>query len=237
MNNSRLKLCLRAVYDTLPLCIGVLPWGILTGALAIQVGFNVWQAQAMSLLVFAGAAQLSAMTLFSSGASNLSLMTSTFVISSRHLLYSVIFRQHVMQLSVPKKLVIGFLLTDEMFAVSEAHTRSNGFFSPLYAAVSGFTFYLTWNITTAIGIFAGEKLTNLDDLGLDFAIVATFIAMTFDQLRDKTVFLAIVSSGVLAVMLQPFFDEAYIVIAAIGGMLIAYSVSSLSGNNKKEPNS
>ena len=42
--------------DMLPLCLAVLPWGVLTGALAIQAGFSLAQCQALSLLVFAGAA-------------------------------------------------------------------------------------------------------------------------------------------------------------------------------------
>ena len=59
----------RAVLATLPLGIAVVPWGMLTGALAIEIGLSVLQAQALSLLVFAGAAQLSATSLIAAGAS------------------------------------------------------------------------------------------------------------------------------------------------------------------------
>ena len=54
---------LAAFFDILPLSIAVIPWGILCGSLAIQVGLSPLQSQLMSLLVFAGAAQLSALTL------------------------------------------------------------------------------------------------------------------------------------------------------------------------------
>ena len=217
---------LRAITDTLPLAIAVIPWGILTGALAIQVGLTPLQSQAMSLLIFAGAAQLSVLTLLSGGASLTALYGSTFVISSRHLLYSIVFREHVLKLPLRWRLMIAFVLTDEMFAVSEAHTKQSGAFSASFAVVSGITFYLAWNISTLIGIVVGDSLNNLDQLGLDFAIAATFIAMTFDQIRRVPVLVAMLVSGLLSVMLKPILVDSYIIVASIIGMFSAYYCSS-----------
>ena len=176
----------------------------------------------MSLLVFAGAAQLSGMTLIANTASLGAIFASTFVISSRHLLYSVVFREHVSKLSQPAKLLMAFVLTDEMFAVSEAHTRRTGQFSALFAFVSGFTFYVIWNFATLMGILIGDSFKELDSLGLDFAIVATFIAMTFGELRRFPVLIAVLVSGSFAVGVKPYFSDSYIVIAALAGMAAAF---------------
>ena len=227
-SKSHLKLCFDAIVDTLPLAIAVIPWGILTGALAIKIGLTPLYAQLLSLLVFAGAAQLSAMTLMSGGASTLAIFGTTLVISARHLLYSIVFREHVMRLPLRWRLMIAFVLTDEMFAVSQAHTKRFGIFSASYAVVSGVTFYVIWNLSTLLGIIGGDAIKNLDQLGLDFAIVATFIAMTFDQLRNKPIALSIIVSGTLAVLLKPVFSDSYIILAAIAGMSIGYLVESLN---------
>ena len=236
--SNHFSLSLNAIIATMPLAIAVIPWGILTGALAIQTGMSAWQAQCMSLLVFAGAAQLSAMTLMASAASYGAILGSTFVISSRHLLYSIVFREHVQTLPFRWRVAIGFLLTDEMFAVSEAHTRQTSNFSPIYALVSGAAFYAVWNMATLIGIVVGESLQDLESLGLDFAIAATFIAMTFGELRRFPVLLAIIGSGVSAVLIQPILHDAYIIIAALLGMIAAYfadgSSASQVGLNKSE---
>jgi len=216
------QLGLVAVLDTLPLAIAVIPWGILTGAISIQIGLTPWQAQLMSLLVFAGAAQLSGLTLMAGGASPASLFGSTFVISARHLLYSVVFREHVAALSWRWRIPIAFLLTDEMFALSQSHTQRSGEFSALFALVSGLAFYFVWNIATLVGILAGESFNDLEALGLDFAIAATFIAMTFDEVRRFPVAVAIVVSGVLAVLLKSQFPESYIIIASVAGMSAAF---------------
>lgn len=222
MSNSSFQIFSRPVLDIMPLSIAVIPWGMLTGALAIQAGFSPLEAQLLSLLVFAGAAQLSTITLFASGAGSSAIVSSVFVISSRHLLYSVVFRQHVMQLPMRWRLALAFVLTDEMFAVSEAHTKQEGAFSAFYALISGVTFYIVWNIATLIGIVVGDQLSNLEHLGLDFAIAATFIAMTFGELRKRPILIAVLVSGVSAVLLKSFFSDTYIIIAAIAGMCVAY---------------
>jgi len=221
-SESAAKLSISAIVDTLPLAVAVIPWGILTGALAIQVGLSPLQGQLMSLLVFAGAAQLSAITLIAGGASFGAIYGSTFVISARHLLYSVTLRENVLSLPFRWRFAIAFVLTDEMFAVSQSHTQRSGRFSPLFALVSGVTFYLIWNVATLVGIIAGERFNDLELLGLDFAIVATFIAMTFSELRKFPVFVAVIVSGAASVLLKPLFSESYIIIASLLGMLAAF---------------
>lgn len=227
-SKNQLQLCIDAIVDTLPLAIAVIPWGILTGALAIKIGLTPLYAQMLSLIVFAGAAQLSAMTLMSGGASTIAIFGTTFVISARHLLYSIVFREHVMRLPLRWRLMIAFVLTDEMFAVSQAHTARYGVFSASYAVVSGITFYVIWNLATLLGIIGGDSIKNLDQLGLDFAIIATFIAMTFDQLRNRPIALSIIVSGTLAVFLKPVFPDSYIILAAIVGMCAGYLMESLN---------
>lgn len=220
--SASLRLSIRAVLDTSPLAIAVIPWALLTGALAVQAGFTPAQSMFMSFFVFAGAAQLSAITLTNAGASWGAILGSTFVISARHLLYSVVFREHVIKLPLHWRIAIAFVLTDEMFAVSQSHTQRTGEFSPLYALVSGFTFHLAWNLGTLVGIIGIDFLSNLDALGLDFAIVAVFIAMTFDQIRRRPILFAILISGSVSVICKPFFSDSYIVIAGVAGMCAAY---------------
>ena len=224
----------KGIVEMLPLALACVPWGILAGALAVQAGLNVWQAQFMSALVFAGAAQLSALTMLLSGAGVGSILGSTFVISSRHLLYSLQFRQYTSRMNLPKRVLTAFVLTDEMFAVSETDTRQRGYFSESYALASGFCFWVIWNVASYAGIVAGGAIGNLDDYGLDFAIAATFIAMTFDQIRRVPVLAAIVVSGVTAVLLKPYMSEGYIVVAALLGMACAYVLDQSTSEGPTE---
>lgn len=222
LHGSKARLSSQAILDTLPLAIAVIPWGMLTGALAIQAGFTPVQAMFMSVFMFAGAAQLSAITLTNAGASWGAIFGSTFVISARHLLYSVVFREYVIKLPLQWRLLIAFVLTDEMFAVSQTHTQRTGQFSALYALVSGFTFHIAWSLGTLIGIVSIDVLSNLETLGFDFAIVAVFIAMTFDQIRRRPILVAVIVSGATSVICKPLLNDTYIIVAGLIGMCAAY---------------
>lgn len=215
-----------ATLDILPLALAVVPWGMLCGSLALQSGLSPWQAQFMSLAVFAGAAQLAALGLISGGSGNLTaIVGSTAVVSSRHLLYSAVFRPDVQTLSLCRRLALAFLLTDEMFAVTVAHKRRTGLFSPTYALVSGLVFYLTWNAATLAGILLGSLLGDIDQLGFDFAIAAIFIAMVVPAIESHPTLVAVLVSATLAVLCQLHQVPQGLLLASLAGMAVGYGLS------------
>lgn len=159
--HSNVNTVQQAVFDIMPLALATVPWGILCGSLAISIGLSALQAQLMSLLVFAGAAQLAATNIMGAAGSLSSIFSSTFVISSRHLLYSAVFREHVRNSSLPIRVCTAFFLTDEMFAVTCAYIAKHQKYCALYAVSSGITFYVIWNVSTLMGIIAGQYLPDL----------------------------------------------------------------------------
>lgn len=216
------SLLVRASLDILPLSVSVVPWGILCGALALQVGLSPLQAQLMSLLVFAGAAQLSASTLLGAGTPLLPILGSTFVITSQHFLYGFTFRREAIGLPLRWRVGLAVFLTDEMFAVALKDRERQGVFNPAYALVAGVVFYLFWNLATLVGIAAGQYIQGLEQLGLDFAIAATFIAMTIPAMKNMPMVAATLVSGGLAVITKQWFAEVYIIISSLAGMLVGY---------------
>jgi 4-azaleucine resistance transporter AzlC len=219
---SDAKVVNQAIVDILPLALATVPWGVLCGSLAINVGLTALQAQLMSLLVFAGAAQLAAVTIVGSAGSISSMFSSTFVISSRHLLYSAVFREHVRKSSLGLRCSIAFFLTDEMFAVTCAYMEKHKKFSSVYALSSGITFYLIWNISTFAGIVAGQYVPNLEHLGLEFAIAATFIAIVIPSIKSRSTFVAVMSSGLSVIVLSIFAKDYALIISTFIGMFVGY---------------
>lgn len=174
-----------AVLAAMPLSVAVIPWGILCGTLSIESGLNSWQAQLMSLAVFAGAAQLAGLTIFAAAGSWANLLNSTTMISVRHLLYSAAYKDDVALLPLWKKLLFAFLLTDEMFAIAKVEQTKTGQFDYWYAVTAGFAFYMVWNVATFVGIFFANTMNNIADMGFDFAIAATFIAMIVPMVKQE----------------------------------------------------
>lgn len=221
-NTTNQQLIYQATIDILPLAMAVIPWGVLCGSLAIKVGLSGFQAQLMSLLVFAGAAQLASLTLIGAAGSLSSIFSSTFVISSRHLLYSAVFREHVCRSSMITRCCMAFLLTDEMFAVNCAYLEKNKSFSHLYAISAGFVFYLIWNVATFIGIVAGQFIPNIENLGLEFAIAATFIAIVIPSIKYFSTLMSVLASAISVCVLSIMEVEHALIIATFIGMTTGF---------------
>ncbi|WP_318456893.1 AzlC family ABC transporter permease [Photobacterium leiognathi] len=216
------KIIFRATLDILPLCAAITPWGILCGSLAIQIGLTALQAQLLSLMVFAGAAQLAATSLLGAGVSYSPIFSSTFVISSRHLLYSAVFQKYIKDLSLPRRLCFAFFLTDEMFALTSAYIEKHKSFNYLYAISTGIVFYLMWNIATFAGIVIGNNITNFDALGLEFAIAATFIAIVIPSIKNSPILISVLTSGITVLVLELFEFSFSLIASTVMGMLAGY---------------
>jgi len=213
---------LKAFMDMLPLNLAVIPWGILCGSLAIQRDFTALEAVLMPLIVFAGSAQLVATELIGGNAPLATILFTTFIISSRHFLYGLAFRDRMKVLPHKWRYSLGFLLTDELFALSQSKKAFVGKLRLVYALVSGGSFYLCWLLWNIIGIFAGSFLPDLTNIGLDFAIAVTFIALVIPTVTSLPVFVTVLSSAVLSVVFKLYQFELDLVLAALISMYMGY---------------
>ena len=207
----------------LPLSIAVLPWGLLAGSFAIEAGLSVIESQALSAVLYAGAAQLVAIGMFKTGAGLLSLLIATFFITSRHFLYSVSMRSKISPLPLRWRLTLGFLLTDELFAICGA--QSDKQFNRWYALGAG----LSWNLASLVGIVAGSYLPDLNQWGLEFAVAATFIAIVIPNIKSWPVLISVLTALVLSVLLTVMGIEGSLMFASIGAMLAGYGTERLLG--------
>jgi len=213
----------------LPLSIAVIPWGILAGSLAIDAGLSPLESQAMSAIVFAGAAQLVALGMIKTGAGLLSILMTTLLITSRHFLYSMALRTSVSELSRAWRVLLGFLLTDELFAIMSHGKTQCHHLSRWYALGGGVSFYLCWNLSSLVGIVAGQTVDNIEQLGLDFAIVATFIALIVPMIKRKSVLVCIGISLASALLCELFKLSVGLLISALLGMIAGHVFTKISG--------
>jgi 4-azaleucine resistance transporter AzlC len=211
--------------DMLPLNLAVIPWGILCGSLAVQNGFSPLEAQLMSLLVFAGSAQLVAIELIAKNTPLLTLLITVFIISARHFLYGLSVRHKVIAQPLKTRLPISFVLTDELFAFSHHPKAYQTKARLLYALSAGFSFYVFWNIWTLIGVIAGSLLPDLTHLGLDFAIAATFIALVIPSIRNMPTLATVVTAAITSTTFKAMELELWLVMSALVSMFVGYWLS------------
>ncbi|MEY0404700.1 AzlC family ABC transporter permease [Providencia rettgeri] len=228
-SNQWQKAMMTGAVHTAPLNLAVIPWGVLAGSMAVETGLDFWQSVAMSAMVFAGAAQLVTLGLLNSGAGYITIVISVFFITSQHLLYGLTLRPQVKDFTTPQRLSIGFLLTDELFAISAAKCQSLSF---PYLFGAGFSFYIVWLITSLCGIAMANIVGDLSRLHLDFSVVATLLAIVVPLTRKISTLCGVIFSLVVAIVLSMYSFSSAIVIAGVGGMFVSVAVSRLLKEEK-----
>ncbi|MBN1440734.1 MAG: AzlC family ABC transporter permease [Anaerolineales bacterium] len=205
---------LRAVF---PLLLGVFPFGLIYGALALDAGIPPPAAQAMSSIVFAGSAQLIAAQLIGQSAPGLVVVLTIAVVNLRHMLYSASIAPYFARLPARWKALSAYLLTDEAYAATILHFEREGI-APAgnwFFLGAGLGLWTTWQISSAAGIFFGALLPA--SWPVDFAIPVTFIAMVVPALRDRPAVAAALSAGLAALMADGLpYNLGLILAAAVG---------------------
>ena len=211
----------------LPLSLAVAPWGLLAGSMAIEANLTPLESQGLSAIVFAGAAQLVAIGMLKGGANLFSILLTTLLLTSQHLLYGLSMRPVLSELPTRWRLTLGFLLTDEFFALVSQHDRQQ--FNRWYAFGVGFTFYLAWNLFTLAGIILGQSIPHLDRLGLDFSIAATFVALIAPTVRNLPTVVCVVVALFCSVLFSYWHWETALVAAGLLGMAAGFICQKFSG--------
>ncbi len=226
---SPLKDFLTGALHMTPLNLAVVPWAILAGSMAVDSGLTFAQSVAMSAMVFAGAAQLVTLGLLNSGAGVITILVSVFFITSQHLLYGLTLRPHVRPFSPLQRAGIGFLLTDELFAVSVAGRQRLSF---AYLFGAGLSFYLVWVLVSILGIVLAHSISDLSQLRLDFSVVATLLAIVVPLIKSRSTLAGALFSFVVTIILTRAGIQGSAVIAGVSAMLLAVLLGRKWGDVK-----
>lgn len=208
------------VQAELPLLISVFPFGLIYGALALDSGLSVGEAQMMSSIVFAGTAQFVAAQLIAQAAPGLVIVLTIAVINLRHLLYSASVSPYVKELPTRWKALLAYFLTDEAYAATIIHYEEEGLTptSHWFFLGAGFSLWLTWQVGCGLGIWLGAAIPQ--SWPLDFALPLTFIAMVIPVLKGRPMVAAALSSGIIALLTFGLPYKLGLIIAALAGILI-----------------
>jgi 4-azaleucine resistance transporter AzlC len=215
---SKASQFLHGVQNTLPILLGVIPFGMIYGVLAIKAGLAASAAQGMSLILFAGSAQFMVVQLIGAGTPWLVIVFTAFIVNLRHALYSASLAPYVKPLAPAWKGLLAYLLTDEAYAVAISHYDRHGSQGAQhwYYLGTGLALWSCWQISTALGIFLGAQIPA--QWSLDFTLALTFIALLIPALKDRPMILAAASAAVTAVAANALPYKAGLILAALVGI-------------------
>jgi 4-azaleucine resistance transporter AzlC len=183
---------------TLGLAVGV--YAVSFGVGAVSAGASVAQTCAMSLLVFTGASQFSAVSVIGAGGSVASALGSSLLLAARNGVYGLAMARRLPG-SLGQRLVAAQLTIDESTAMSAAQTDPAAQRAAFW--VTGLSVYVFWNLGTLLGALAGTAI-DPKTFGLDAAFPAAFVAMLWPLLRDRRGLWAAACGATICLTLIPF---------------------------------
>lgn len=204
----------------LPLLIGVFPFGMIYGALALNAGLSSLASQMMSSIVFAGSSQFVTAQLVHDSAPGFVIVLTIAVVNLRHMLYSASLAPYLKDLSLKWKALLSYLLTDEAYAPGILKYEKEGVtpVSHWFLLGAGFSLWFIWQISTALGIFIGAEMPK--DWPLEFALPLTFIAMVVPILKKPPMIAAAFSAGVVALLAYALPFKLGLILAALIGIAV-----------------
>jgi 4-azaleucine resistance transporter AzlC len=168
----------------LPLWLGAAPFGVIYAMSAVAAGLTPAQTLAMSLLVFAGASQFTAVGLIAAGAGPLAVTITTLVVNARHLLLTASLMPHLRGVGPWRRLLIAAQLTDESYAVGiKRYLEGRG--SAAFQIGCNLSLYTCWPLSALAGVLLGSAIPDPAAYGLDLVFPLTFIGLLVPLLRER----------------------------------------------------
>lgn len=214
----------RGVRAVMPLCIGDFPFSFIVGALSVSLGMSVWQSTAWSCIVIAGSAQMLALNMLKTGTSLVVIIFTTFIINLRHILYSASLAGKIRDASFFRKCCMSYALTDEVYATTIREMDGSREEKYLFYFTVMLTFWGTWVLADFAGALVGSSFPWIQSCGLDFAMVAAFIAIVVPQVKSQACTVAAVVASLSGVLLVVLPCSLGIVAASLLGVLAGLCV-------------
>lgn len=204
--------------------LGMAAWGLVTGVAMIKSGLTVTQALGMSLLVFAGSAQLASLPLIVAGAPLWVVFATAFCVNLRFVIFSAQWRNYFGQLPLRQRLSMMYIAGDLTFV---HFTRRFPDPKPAAGQVEYFwgavaVNWMAWQTASIIGILAADRIPT--EWGLGFAGVLALLGLAYSLLNERVLWAvagvaAVVSVAAYALPFKLNIVAAIVVAGLVGWLL------------------
>lgn len=207
----------RGVWVSLPVAVGIVPFGLVAGIAGIKAGLSPAEITLMSGLVFAGAAQLVALQMMGAGASIFFVWLATLVVNLRYLMYSSALAKPLEALSGRMKLLAAFLMVDQNFALALNQYGVLGpRLTPWFYLGIGAVLWLNWVVATYLGAQLGARMP--EAWALDFAVPLCFLVLLVPSVHNRPSLAAALVGGLVSTALISLPYRSGLFIGALAGI-------------------
>lgn len=220
---------LRGFLDSLPFYIVIVPFGAIFGAIATEAGLNIVEVMSFSVLVIAGASQLAALQMLNENAPTIIVIVTALAVNLRMAMYSASLTPHIGKAPFWMRGIAAYVLFDQPYALSIMEYEKNADRSATdklsYFFGVGMPMAVVWYLTTLTGALVGDRIPA--DIGFEFAVPLTFLAVVAPMLKSAAHIAAAATSValVLALSFMPF--GTGLLVAAVVALVVGAQVEAM----------
>lgn len=180
--------------------VAVGTWGFVTGIAMVKSGLSENMAALMTVMVYAGSAQLTALPLIESNAPLWLIFMAGLVVNIRFIIFGAALQPYFRHMSWPRRFFLGILTSDIAFVLFMARYsdgRRVGTAQQLWyflgIVVPG---WFVWNICSLIGVYLGGFVPA--SWSLDFAAILALLAIVIPLVKTRPMVMCLLVAGTVA---------------------------------------
>ncbi len=216
----------RAILPFLP---GAFAWGMISGVAMVKGGLAVPWAIAMSLLVYAGSAQLAALPLIVAGAPLWVIVATGFITNLRFVIYSAALRPYFADRSLGRRVALGYFMTDFTFVrfmrSAQEGTMPEQHRDAWFAGVCSSN-WITWQVSAISGIIGASYVPT--EWGLEFTGTLALVALVGPSLNARPAVVGSIVAALVAVFTHALPFKLGLFCGALAGIVAATLTDALS---------
>jgi predicted branched-subunit amino acid permease len=216
----------RAILHSLP---GSAAWGLISGVAMVKGGLAAPWAILMSLLVYAGSAQLAALPLIAAGAPLWVIVATGFITNLRFVIYSAALRPYFKDEPLRTRAALGFFMTDFTFTLFMRRAQDNSLPAQhreaWFAGVCANN-WMTWQTCAITGIIVASYVPT--HWGLEFTGTLALVALVGPSLNARPALIGAVIAGAVALLGHELPFKLGLFCGAIAGIIAATLAHSLA---------
>jgi predicted branched-subunit amino acid permease len=209
-----------------PIVLGVIPFAVIAGFAAVDIGLRWTEALGFSTVVFAGASQLAAIELLGQGAPIGVAVLTMVVINLRMAMYSASLAPHLATEPMRRRVLGAYVLTDQAYAVAITrflHEPTGGVDRFWFYLGAALPMWLVWQPVTVLGALVGDRVP--EGLPLGFAVPLAFLALLLPAITDRPTLAAALTAALVATVGATWPSNIGMPLGAVAGVAVGFVLS------------
>ena len=219
----------------LPTLFGIGAWGLVVGIAMVKAGLSIPQALGMTLVVFAGSAQLASLPLIVASAPVWVIFATALVVNLRFVIFSALLAPHFAHLPWRQRFALGYVSGDMTVALFLQRFPDERPAPGKLSYLKGLMYpnWVAWQVGSIAGIFLGSAVP--PQWGLGFAGTLAIICITVPLIVNKAALCGVLVAGTVAVLAAGLPYKLGLLAAVVIGMITAMVVEETLEKLKGRP--